>query len=256
MNPLFVILAIFLSMLVGFAKGGLGGIAIIAVPLLSITMPAKEAIAVMLPLLMVGDAIAVPVYWRKWDARLLWLTLPGGIAGALVGIYLLGLLPDNRLKQVIGVLTLVYVAYKLLAERIKALDYEPPDWSGSVMGAVAGISSSLANAGGPPLSAWLLLKRVQPTQFVALSAIYFAVVNAVKLPFFIQSGYLRWGPFLSIIWAAPLVPVGVWLGRRFVRWVKPQVYEYAVLGALTLTGISLLVDLTALFSNLAFIYVR
>ena len=256
MTPLFVVMAISISLLVGFNKGGLGGIAIIAVPLLSLTMPTHEAVAVMLPMLMIGDVFALWAYWRKWDTRLLWLTLPSGIIGALAGVYVLAALPEDRLRQTIGILTLMYVVYKLIADRIKSLDYDPPNWLAVTLGAVAGVASSLANAGGPPLSAYLLLKRVPPIQFVALSAIYFAIVNAVKLPGFIESGFLKWEAFLSIVWAAPLIPAGVWLGRRFVQWVKPVVYQNAVLAALTLTGISLLVDLTSLFSNLAFIYSR
>lgn len=230
-----------ICLLIGFAKGGLTGIALISVPLLSLTMPTAEAVATVLVLLMVGDVFAVWAYWGVWDNRLLWLTLPAGIIGTLLGAYILTQLPDAVLNTIIGVLTLLYVAYRLIADRLQSLDYDPPPVVGWAMGFFAGIASSLANAGAPPMAAYLLLKRTSPEVFIAVIAAFFGVVNVVKLPLFIQSGLLRWDAFLSVIWAAPLIPAGVWLGRRFVNWVDPTLFNRLILIVLFLTGVYLIV---------------
>jgi hypothetical protein len=237
-----VLTVIVICLLIGFAKGGLSGIALISVPLLSLTMPTAEAVATVLVLLMVGDVFALWAYWGKWDNRLLWLTLPAGVAGTLLGAYILTQLPDAVLNAIIGVLTLLYVAYRLLADRLQsmALDYDPPPVVGWVAGFVAGMASSLGNAGAPPLAAYLLLKRVLPEVFVAVFAAFFAILNALKLPLFVQSGLLRPDAFLSVIWAAPLIPLGVWLGRRFINWVDPRLFNRLVLLVLFLTGVYLI----------------
>jgi len=48
-------------LIVGIAKGGLG---VVAVPLMSMFVSPARAAAIMLPVLMVMDALALRVYWR------------------------------------------------------------------------------------------------------------------------------------------------------------------------------------------------
>ncbi|MEL6152364.1 MAG: sulfite exporter TauE/SafE family protein [Chloroflexota bacterium] len=243
MTLLYALAVISCALIIGFAKGGLSGIAIICAPLLGLFMPIQQAVALLLPLLLVGDAFAVWAFRGQWDNALIRLTLPAGIAGAVFGAYVLTQISDGMLRQIIGWLTLIYVGYRIIAYRLKDIDFDPPRPVAYVAGVFTGIASSLANAGAPPLAAYLLLKRIMPVTFVAIFALYFAVVNVVKLPLFLQSGLLEWESFLQVIWAAPFVPLGVWLGRIFVQWVEPRVFEVAILIVLFVTGISLLTPL-------------
>ncbi|MEM6281420.1 MAG: sulfite exporter TauE/SafE family protein [Chloroflexota bacterium] len=241
MTALFALAVVFSCLVIGFAKGGLSGIAMICAPLLGVFMPIQQAVVVLLPLLLVGDAFAVWAYWKQWDNRVIWLTLPIGVVGAVAGAYILAQLSDTALRQIIGWLTLLYVAYRLVAYRLKNIDFDPPSPVAYIAGLAAGVTSALANAGAPPLAAYLLLKRISPQTFVAVFALFFAITNMVKLPFFIQTGLLQWNAFLEVIWAAPFVPLGVWLGRIFVRRVEPRVFDVAILAVLFVTGVVLLI---------------
>lgn len=241
MSIWFIVIVIFTCLIIGFTKGGLSGVSLVVVPLLSLQMPPKIAVATSLPLLLVGDAFAVWAYWGKWDNQIIRLTLPIGIVGAVLGAYLLVQIPEQALRQIIGVLTLLYVAYRFVAYRLQSIEYDPTPPVAYAAGITAGIASSLANAGAPPIAAYLLLKRTTPTIFVAVFALYFAVINVVKLPLFVQADLLSWDAFVSVIWAAPFIPLGVWLGRIFVRWVEPRVFNIAVLVVLFVTGVALLI---------------
>lgn len=241
MPPTFFLIAAAVCLLVGLAKGGIASLVLLTTPLFTLVMPVDQAVATTLPLLMIGDVFALAAYWRRWDNALLRITLPPGVVGAVVGTYWLTQLPDEVLRTTLGVLTLVYVGYRLLATRLEVLAYDPPPLAGGAAGLGAGLASALANAGVPPLAAYILLKRPTPTQFVGTVTLYFTVLNIVKLPLYVRSGVLQWAAFAPVIWTVPLIPLGVWAGKRFVDWVRPDVFDAVILAALALTGVLLLI---------------
>ena len=85
MDIVTIVLIASVVLLIGISKSAFAGaLGVFAVPLLMLKLPATEAIAIMLPLLIVGDMLSVSSYWRKWDHRLLMSLIPGAVAG--VGI--------------------------------------------------------------------------------------------------------------------------------------------------------------------------
>ena len=59
------------AFIVGFGKAGFAsGISMLQTPLLAYAMPARKAIGLVLPLLVVADIMTVSVYWKKWDLKL------------------------------------------------------------------------------------------------------------------------------------------------------------------------------------------
>src|SRR3954471_16848224 len=87
----FRIIVALACLFIGLSKGGLGGPVPVAMltPLLSLTMPASQAVGLVLVPLMVGDLIAVTFYWRKWDLNRVRLLLPMSVVGILVGEFVL-----------------------------------------------------------------------------------------------------------------------------------------------------------------------
>jgi hypothetical protein len=115
----------FLGFMIGFAKGGFGGLGALLTPLLALVLPVASAVGVLLPMLMVGDVFAVTMYWKEWDIDLVKRMLPAGIGGALAGTVLLSSIPSNSLRIILGAFVLVVVAYKVLSDRIQAIRYDP-----------------------------------------------------------------------------------------------------------------------------------
>src|SRR5689334_17508777 len=92
----------FLGFMIGFAKGGFGGLGALLTPILALVLPVASAVGVLLPMLMVGDVFAVYMYWREWDLDLVKRMLPAGIVGALVGTFLLSSISSDSLRIVLG----------------------------------------------------------------------------------------------------------------------------------------------------------
>ena len=239
----FVVVIMLAALLVGLAKGGVGPVAgALLVPLLSTTMPVSEAVGITLPLLMVGDWFALRVYWRQWDTPSLRLMLPGAMIGIIMGIVLLTTLPDTTLRRVLGVFTLVAAGYKLASDSLVALAYTPRNWHGVLAGWGSGFGSALANAGAPPITAYMLLRQLPPRTFIGTSVIFFAIVNAIKLPSFLAAHVTNAHKIASVLWALPVIPLGIWAGHWMIERIEPQVFERLMLVMLVGAGMMLLLS--------------
>ncbi|MCO6452593.1 MAG: sulfite exporter TauE/SafE family protein, partial [Caldilineales bacterium] len=201
--------------MIGLSKGGLGGtMGALATPLLALIMPANEVIGLLLPVLMYADVFAVALHWRRWDRRLVILLVPASLIGVIVGTFFLNSVSPTTLKLVLGIITLLFAAYRLLEQHIhNYVNYKPRSWHGYVAGGVAGFSSSIAHNGGPPVSIYLLLQDVTPRVFIGTSAIFFLILNWLKVPFYWQAGLFDANALMGVLLPVLiLVPVGVWLG--------------------------------------------
>ncbi len=237
--------------LVGIAKAGFGGgVGVVATPLLALAIPVADAAALMLPLLIACDILAVAHYRTRFDGRSLWLLLPGAAGGVVLGALFFGFFRDNeRLLQIgVGLLAVAFVAYQAARALITGIlaRHRPRAVEGALWGALSGFASTLAHAGGPPVAVFLLPQRLPREIFVGTTAIFFAVVNLLKLVPYACLGLLRAGNLRTTLVLAPLTYVGVRLGvflnSRFTdAWFNRLVYAILLATGLQLVlGRSLL----------------
>lgn len=237
----FALIVASVALMIGLSKGGLGAvIAVMATPLLQLVMPPKNAISLALPLLIIADAFALRAYWRQWDNRYIRLLIPPAVIGIGIGTLLLANLPDDALRRLLGVLTLMFVAYRRFGGMITSKGYHPRDWHGTLIGGVSGLGSAVANVGGPPFTAYMLLQNVPPQVFVGTTTLFFALVNLIKLPPLILAGIFNVNDLIRVLWVLPLLPFGVWLGKLLVKRINQAAFERLMLVVLTITGLYLL----------------
>jgi len=237
------------ALLIGLAKGGLGGmLGALATPLLALVMPAEEAVGMLLPVLMYADLFAVSSYWRRWESRPLKLLLPGSVAGVTIGTYFLTNVSGHLLRTTLGVIVLLFTVYKLFEGRVASASDETgrgawqSRWAGVTSGIASGFSSALAHTGGPPVSIYLLQQGLSPHGFVATAALFFAVLNWVKVPYYVYAGLFDFPRPVLLALAVPAVPLGVWAGRQFVRRVEKAVFDRIIVALLAVAGLLLIFD--------------
>jgi uncharacterized membrane protein YfcA len=230
----------FLGFMIGLAKGGFGGLGALLTPILALVLPVAQAVGVLLPMLMVGDVFALYMYWKEWDADLVRRMLPAGIVGALAGTFLLAWLPPDGLRVVLGIFVLFVVAYRFVSDRIQAIRYEPRAWHAPAAGLLSGVASGMFNSGGPPFNSYLLLQKLKPRPFIATSAIYFALLNLIKVPGFLYTGVLNLPLLFSLWWVFLFIPVGIWVARRTLTRISPSAFEWIIVGLLIFSSLWLL----------------
>lgn len=225
-------------LLIGISKGGLGGPLPVGlvVPALSIVMPPQVAVPLVLPFLIFADVFALRIYWRKWDFRLVRLLMPAAVIGVIVGGLLLGQMDTEAetraLKIFIGIVTLIAIVYKLSSDYFARLTYEPQNWHGYIAGWASSFTSTLVSNGGPPFTIYMLLQKLDPVTFIGTTTLFFAVINLLKVPIFVQQDLLQFDLVWGVVWAVPLVPIGVWLGRRALNFFNPVTFERLMLALL------------------------
>jgi uncharacterized membrane protein YfcA len=239
-DPLFVAVVIaLLGFLIGLSKGGFNTLGALLTPVLSLILPVTTAVGVLLPMLIVGDVFAITMYWREWDAPLVGRMLPLGIVGALVGTYLLATLSPNALRIALAIFVLLVVIYKVASDRIAALAYQPRRWHAPAVGALAGVASGMFNNGAPPFNSYLLLQKLPPRIFIATTALFFALLNLIKVPGFLYTGVLNVQLLLSLWWVFLFIPLGIWCARWLVTRVNQQTFEWIIIALLIASSIIL-----------------
>ncbi len=242
LDPWFYVLAVPALMIVGISKGGFGsGIGLIAVPMMALTVPVPQAAAIMLPLLLVMDAVGVKALFMQRDRALIRLLLPAGLLGTVLGTLSFGALSPKAVAGIVGALTLLFLAQRLLFPP-RADAKPPPRWLGFGLGIASGFTSFVAHAGAPPINAYVLPLRLAPITFTATMATFFAVVNLSKWIPYAWLGLIDARNIVTSLVLVPLAPIGVWLGIRMVKHIPQDLFYKLVYGGMLLTGLKLLWD--------------
>lgn len=231
-------------LLTGISKAGLGGgLGGLAVPLMSMWISPRDAVAVMLPILIVMDFSGI----RAWQGKADWSDLRRLVPAALIGIGLgtlvFDLLSERMVKLLLGLIAMIFAADRLL--RRKSADGAPRPLSRAfawLCGAGAGFTSTLAHSGGPPLMIYLFSRGLSKEAFVATSVFFFTAINLSKLPFYLAIGLFSRETLLMSAMLVPLVPFGVWLGLRLMKRIPERPFFLLATWTLGLSGLKLLID--------------
>ncbi len=239
---LFFVVAGVAAFLAGLSKGGLGGAAgALTTPLLALIMPVAKVVGLLLPILILADIFAVALHWRRWNGRLIVLLLPGAVIGITVGTYFITQSPAEILRPALGIIVFLFAIYKILEKRIvRIISYRPYNWHGVVAGSISGFSSALAHNGGPPVRIYLLMQKVSPATFLATSALFFMIVNWIKVPYYFYAGLFDFELLRSFVWVMPLIPAGAWLGRRLAFRFDQQTFERIIIFFLIFNAVLLM----------------
>lgn len=241
-DPLFYAVAVPAVLITGLSKSGFAaGFGSMATPLMALTLPAPQAAAIMLPLLVVMDATGLQQMWRDRDPALLRQLLPWGVLGVAAGALLFGLLPAKAVAGLLGLLTLGFLAQRLFFPPRRSGGVARP-WVGRGCAAASGVTSFVAHAGGPPIMAYLLPLKLEPRTMAGTMAVYFGVINAVKVLPYAAMGFLDWRNLFTSLLLVPLAPLGVWCGVWLVRRVDPTWFYRLAYTGMLLTGLKLLSD--------------
>jgi uncharacterized membrane protein YfcA len=229
----------------GVSKGGFGsGAAFASASILAVVVAPGVALGLMLPLLMLIDVATLRPYWKRWswpDARLL---LMGAVPGVALGAGLYRMADPDLFRLLIGAISLAFVAWQAAsrAGMIRARERPMPIWAGGLAGLVAGFTSFVSHAGGPPAAVYLLSRRLDKTAFQATTVLLFWMVNVVKFIPYAFLGIFTVQTVVMDLLLAPFAILGAWLGVKAHRLVPEALFFAITYVLLTVTGVKLIWD--------------
>jgi uncharacterized membrane protein YfcA len=219
----------------------------------------------------VGDLVAVSTYGRDVRWPVLRALVPSVALGILVGFAALRWAPPDVSARIVGALLLLAglgdLVRQLAARR--AARRPPPDLpdhtepgrarspgpdgdttptatrlrdrlARAALGATAGVSTMIANAGGPPMSLYLLRAGVSRAGLLGTVALFFLTINIAKLPFSTTLGLVSPESLHVSLVLFPGLLAGLVLGRLVAHRISGPVFSTAVLIATALAGARLL----------------
>ncbi|MHA6512797.1 sulfite exporter TauE/SafE family protein [Tessaracoccus sp. Z1128] len=224
------------GLLIGFAKTAIGGVAMIAVVLAALVIPTKDSTGVVLVLLLVGDMVAIWTYRRNVDWRLIGRLVVPVLIGIGLGALFLSWVDGPLLKRTIGA---ILVSLLVLGRWSDRLAPHRPAVARSY-GSLAGFTTMVANAGGPPMNLYLLAAKYDKWRFLGTTAWFFFAVNLTKLPVSIGLGIVRADTAVLAFALAPAVLLGTWVGRLIIRRIDQPTFDRLVTVFVALTALYLL----------------
>lgn len=241
-DPFFYLVAVPAVLLLGVSKSGFGaGFGSLAVPLMALAVTVPQAAAILMPVLLVMDLLGMAAFRRHLDRKLLRFLLPFGLAGIVLGTLLFRLLYPKVVAGVVGAVTLLFLAQRLLWPP-RADSPPPPKWLGALLSTASGFTSFIAHAGGPPVNAYVLPLRLPPLLFTGTMAFFFFFINLSKWLPYAWLGLLDGRNLGTSLVLLPFAPVGVWVGVRIAHRIDPALFYRLVHAGMFLTACKLLWD--------------
>lgn len=240
----FYAMAVPAVVLVGLAKGGFAGAGSLALPVMALAISPVRAAAILLPILIVQDAISVIAYRRTWDWWNLSVLLPGAAIGIFVGYLLASHVSNSVVELTVGMISIVFAVRQLsiIPLGMETSGVRPSILAGCVFGAFSGFTSMIAHAGAPPFQIFVVPQKLPRDVFIGTSVVFFATVNLTKtIPYF-ALGQLSQTNLEVSITLIPVAIISTLVGVFAARRIPLQVFFRIIYCLMLLVGMKLSYD--------------
>ena len=252
-----IILGFALAAVIGLSLGLMGGGgSILTVPVFVyvIGFPAKQAIAMSLPVVGATSLVGALGHWRAGNVRLATAFGFGVVAmiGSFLGARLAVFLPGAVQLMMLAVVMLAAAASMLRRKRVstEATDAEAPVPVGklALVGLAVGVLTGIIGIGGGFLivPALVVLGRVPMKQAVGTSLLVIAMNSASGFAGYVGSVDIEWS-FLARFTAVSIA--GILVGTWLVRFVSAAALKRGFAIFLILIGAAMIYQNRAVFTN-------
>jgi|TARA_B100001093_G_scaffold234701_1_gene225055 uncharacterized protein len=224
-NLLFFLCVVPAIILYGIAKSGLGGsMTLISIPLMTVVMPLGQALAIVLPILILSDMVAVYKFRKNFDAETLKLLVPSAAIGIFIGSTTFMYFSESLLKFIIGLMGFLFAGHYFLFKAKVIIPLKKSYIKGGVCSVISGFTSFCVHAGGTPLSVYLLPLRMKKEVYVGTRIIFFTCLNLMKFPFYINLSIVTLESFKQSLLLFPLAVIGIGIGYQILKIIKESIF--------------------------------
>lgn len=191
----------------GFAQGMFGlGFAMIATPLLALTLDYRGAVFLAAVPLMLTAVFYLIVQWRQVLSEPLSKRIaPGLIGGSIAGVWVQTSLPQFAALALLAFLLACSAALPTILRRSLALREKSANASPMAFGAFAGLTDTSLNVGAPFIVLYGGLNHLNRLQQLLALNLCFAIGKTIQIgltmataPMPVSGAYLLWGVLASL----------------------------------------------------------
>jgi uncharacterized protein len=232
-NQALILLAGFI---IGMAKAGLKGIELLNVTIMALVFGSKQSTGIVLPLLCLGDILAVIYYKRHVNWPLFWKLIIWMAIGIVIGVFIGQNLGEGIFKKLFASIIFATLFLMIWLEYRKTLISATPKIFAPIIGLLAGATTMLGNLAGPLANIYFMAQKVSKNDFIGTAAWVFLVINLYKIPF--QIFYWKNMNNSTLGLDLVLIPgliLGFFIGLKIVAKIKDANYSKIIIG-LTFLG--------------------
>ena len=219
--------------------GTLGfGTALVAMPLLTLTLGVQEATALVAFVILGSTIVVLAGNWRELQPRAAGRLIAGSAAGIPIGIFVLTNAPAPIVQRGLGVVLILVGQYNVFGAR--NWEAQRPVWA-YAFGFSSGLLGGAYNTNAPPVVLYGALRRWPPGAF-----------RATLQAYFVPAAVMIWaGHGLTGLWTGRVVthylmflPFGLlalWLGQRLSRRLPEASFDRFLYIVIALLGVVLLI---------------
>lgn len=209
------------------------GFALLAVPMLSVLVGPRDAVAVVMAAGFFSSGIMAVGLRDRLDRPVLGRLLLGAAVGLPIGVIGLRELDEDVLRVALAVVVLAMVG--VLARGFSLRSSSPRLEVGA--GLASGLLNGSLGTGGPPVIVVLHAAETEQHAFRATTSTFFAVCDVVAIPLIVWSGAARSSAWLLALASIPSVLVGNEVGRRLAVRLDQAQFRRLALVLLTATAV-------------------
>lgn len=232
-----VVAVVFIATLIRSSLGF--GEALVAVPLLALRIPVREAAPLAVLVSITVAAIVMLREWRHVQVRSASWLVAATLAGIPLGLALVTRVDPHVVKAMLAVVILAFALHSLVTRTMAHLRSDELRWLLG-FGFIAGVLGGAYGMNGPPLVVYGTLRRWSAAHFRATLQAYFLPASILGMLGYWLAGL--WVPVVTryYLLSLPAVLVATWLGTILTRRVHDQRFHRYVFGALVVVGVLLL----------------
>ena len=209
---------------------------------MTIVMPLQEALAIILPILIFSDIIAVYRFRREFDLSILKLIVPFSAIGIIIGSFTFNNFSEDLLKLIVGIMGFLFAGHYFLFKKEKAVPAKKNFLKGAICSAVAGFSSFCVHAGGTPTSLYLLPLRLKKEIYVGTRILFFTCVNLIKLPLYVYLSMMNFDTLYQSVSLFPLALIGIFIGYRLLKIIEENLFYNILYTLILVSSTKLIID--------------
>lgn len=230
------------GLLIGLHKTGVKGVVMFAIPATVAAFGAKVSVGIMLPMLIVGDIVAVFYYRRHVQVRIILQLLPWALIGIGIGVFVGDAVSDLTFRRLIAGSLIVGLGFSGYREFFRKEIVLPRTWLiAALFGTVVGFSSMVGNA-AILISLYFLAMGLRKNELIGTGAWLFLILNSIKVPLHIFVwGTISWETLQLNLLVVPAVLAGAALGLFLVRLIPEHPYRIFILSTVTIAAVRLMI---------------
>lgn len=225
-----------------FVKGMTGsGLPQVAIPAMALYMGVERAVIIMSVAGVASNLWLLLLHARSWrHSRDLPVLVGTGVAGAVVGTFVLTALPGRWLSLGLAILILAYVGVRIRMPQA-LLGPSTTVWTSPPVGLLAGGMQGATGMSGPLLTTYLYSFGLPSSAYIFSLATLFLVSSVAQAVTLVALGAytttLLLEAVLALVPVVVMLPVGSWVSRR----VGERHFSHVIMATLVVAAAVLMV---------------